>query len=392
MIDYVWYAPTRVIYGKGRTDQVGERCARYGFKKVLLVWGGGSVERTGTLGRVRTSLEEADVSYIEFPGAQPNPDVAPVRKGIELARREQIDLVLAVGGGSSIDTAKGIAVGVPYEGDVWDFFCKKAHPAEALPVATVLTIPGTGSETSRNIVLSNAETCEKIGIAPEVTRPCFSILDPELCVTIPAHVAAPGIYDMFSHTEERYMSETTHADTTYGVAEAVLRSIVANGRALMKDPTNVDVWGDLMVAGDLAHNSVTGFGIKTDWTNHALEEPVSGIYPQLAHGAGLAITTHCWMRYVYKKHLDVFVRFAVNVMGISGDLADRERVALTGIEALERWTRELGLPLTWAEVGLEDADFETIAKRVCSYHSSGTVGSLEKLEWQQVLDIYRMGL
>lgn len=387
MIDYVWYAPTRVIYGRGRTDEVGERCARYGFMKVLLVWGGGSVERTGTLGRVRASLEAAGVERVEFPGALPNPDVAPVREGVELARRDRAQLVLAVGGGSAIDTAKGIAVGVPYEGDVWDFFCKKARPTQALPVATVLTIPGTGSETSRNIVLSNAETGEKIGIAPEVTRPNFSILDPELCITIPPRVAAPGIYDMFSHTEERYMSETTHADTTYGVAEAVLRSIIDNGPAVLADPTNVDIWGDLMVAGDLAHNSVTAFGIKTDWTNHAIEEPVSGMYPKLAHGAGLAITTHCWMRYVYRRHLDVFVRFAVNVMGVRTDLGDRERTALAGIEALEDWTRRMGLPLTWGEVGLADADFEALARRACGYRSDGCVGGLEKLNWEQVLEI-----
>ncbi len=275
---------------------------------------------------------------------------------------------------------------------MWDFFCKKASPASALPVATVLTIPGTGSETSRNIVLSNAETGEKIGIAPEVTRPNFSILDPELCTTIPARVAAPGIYDMFSHTQERYFSETPHADTTYGVAEAVLRSIIKNGEAIMGDPTDVDVWGDLMVAGDLAHNSVTGFGIKTDWTNHGIEEVVSGVYPRLAHGAGLAITTHCWMRYVYKRHLPVFVRFAVNVMGISGDIADMGRIALAGIEALEDWTRKMGLPLTWAEVGLEGADFEMLAKRACSYHADGMLGGLEKLGWEQVLEFYQMAL
>lgn len=230
--------------------------------------GGGLVERTGTLGRVRASLAAAGVECVEFPGVLPNPDVAPVREGIELARRERVQLVLAVGGGSIID----------------------------------------------------------------------------------------------------------------------------NGPRMMADPTNVDIRGDLMVAGDLAHNSVTAFGIRTDWTNHAIEEPVSGMYPQLAHGAGLAITTHCWMRYVYQSHLDVFVRFAVNVMGVRADLGDRERTALAGIEALEDWARRMGLPLTWAEVGLEDADFEMLAKRACGYHADGKVGGLEKLDWRQVLDIYRMAL
>ena len=308
------------------------------------------------------------------------------------------DALLAPAVAATMYAATGIAAGTSIHTLRRDDDARKL-PTMAVTAALVFagqminyTIPGTGSVTSRNIVLSNAETGEKIGIAPEVTRPNFSILDPELCITIPPRVAAPGIYDMFSHTEERYMSETPNADITYGVAEAVLRTIVDNGPRVVADSMDIDAWGELMVAGDLAHNSITGFGIKTDWTNHGIEEPVSGMYPPRAHGAGLAITTHCWMRYVYRLHLDVFVRFAVNVMGVRTDVADRERTALAGIEALEGWTRRLGLPLTWAEVGLADADFEMLAKRACGSHADGKVGGLEKLGWEQVLEIYRMGL
>lgn len=389
MIDYDYYAPTRIIFGKGRHEEIGRALAGYGLKKAFLVYGGGSVKRTGLYDRVTGSLKSAGVDFIELGGVKSNPTLKLVREGIERARAEHVDVMLAVGGGSVIDTCKGIAMGVAYQGDVWDLCDGTATATEALPVSVVLTIPGTGSETSRNVVLTNEETNEKLGAMQPCLRPLVSILDPTLCTTIPPRVAAPGIYDMLSHTMERYMSETSHADTILGVGEGVMRSILRNGPRVHEHPEDVDTWGDLMVAGDVSHNSITGFGLAADWTNHHIEEPMSGVYPQLAHGAGLSITTPAWMRYVYRRHLPLFVRFAVNVMGVRGDLREPESVALEGIEALEAWSRTMGLPLRWSEVGLADADFAAVARLACSYSADHTVGGLERLGAAQVEEIYR---
>ena len=389
MNSYDYYAPTRIVFGKGRHTEIGQILASYGFGKAFLVYGGSSVRRTGLYDRVTSSLDAAGIEFVELGGIRSNPTLGLVREGIATARREHVDVMLAVGGGSVIDTCKGIAMGVAYDGDVWDLCDGTAMANEALPVGVVLTIPGTGSETSRNVVLTNEDTHEKLGAMQPCLRPLVSILDPTLCITIPPRVAAPGIYDMLSHTMERYLTETTHADTILGVGEGVMRSILRNGPVVHEHPDDADTWGDLMLAGDVSHNSITGFGLAADWTNHNIEEPMSGVYPELAHGAGLSITTHAWMRYVYRRHLPVFVRFAVEVMGVRGDLRDPESVALAGIEALEAWSRAMGLPLTWSEVGLQDADFGRVARLACSYKSDGRVGGLEKLDAVQVEEIYR---
>lgn len=298
------------------------------------------------------------------------------------------DILFVYGGGSVLDTAKAAALGALYGGDVWDFFCGKAKIERALPTAIVLTIPGTGSETSPNVVITNAETKEKIGIFDIVLRPEFLILDPELCITIPKNQIASPVFDMLSHAMERYFTNTIHTDIIDGVAEGVMRGIIKNGLIVCDDPSNTDAWAELMIGADYSHNGMTGFGRETDWSNHGMEEVISGIY-DCPHGAGLAVITLAWMKYVYKRHIPMFVQFAVNVMGCRGSLREPEKLAYDGILALEDFAKKMGLPVTMKELGVDDSQFEFMDKRVVGYKGS-TRGSLEKLTWQDIVNVYRI--
>lgn len=389
MINYELCCKTRIIYGKGRHKEVGERLKKY-TDRVLIVYGGGSIKKTGLYDRVVKSLNDANVSFEELRGVKANPYISKVREGIDLCRKTNIRFILAIGGGSVIDTAKGIAMGVDYEGDVWDFVKKENRVpiTKAIPVSVILTIPGTASETSKNAVLTNEDTEEKIGIMSEILRPVFSILDPELCITIPKSQIAPGVYDALSHTMERYFTPTERTDVIDGLGEGVMKAILKNAPIVYDNSQDVDGWGELMVASDFSHNFWTGFGREADWSNHALEEVISGIY-DIPHGTGLSITTAAWMRYVYKKHLPIFVQFAVNVMGIRGDIRNQEATALAGIEALEAFSRRMGLPLHLSEIGIGDENFERMAKYITD-DGTNTIGSLEKLTWEDVMEIYKI--
>lgn len=380
--------PTRIIFGKGRHNEIGERLKKY-TDHVLFVYGGGSIKRTGLYDDVVKSLQDNNIAFEELSGVHANPDLTKVNEGIETVRKKQIKMILAVGGGSVLDTAKAIALGALYDGDVWDFFIGKAKAEKALPVATILTLPGTGSETSVNVVINNQKTKEKIGLAAQVLRPVFSILDPTLCVTVPKSQIAAPVYDMLSHTMERYFTNTIHTDIIDGVAEGVMRGILKNGLTAYNDPSDVDAWAELMIGADYSHNGLTGFGRETDWSNHGMEEVISGIY-DIPHGAGLAVTTLAWMKYVYQRHLPMFVQFAVNVMGCTGSFRQPERLAYEGIMALKDWTIKMGLPTTMKELGVDDSQFAFMAKRAVGYHSEGTLGKLEKLTWQDVVNIYKI--
>ena len=390
MKNYDLLIPTKIVYGQGRYKEIGNHLASFG-KKAMLIYGGGSIKRTGVYDGVTESLKAADIEWVEFPGAKSNPVISFVRKGIELARTEHVEVLLAVGGGSTIDTAKAIACGALYDGDVWDFFCGKATVEHALPIAAIVTIPGTGSEVSGNAVLTNdADDAKRSAIRVNL-RPKVSLLDPTLCTTLPNRQIAPGVFDMLSHTMERYFSPTKHADVIDGMAEGVMKAILTNGPKVLKDQNDVDAWGELMVAADFSHNSMTGFGKVGDWTNHNIEEIISGVY-DIPHGAGLAIITPQWMRYIYKKHLPMFVQFAVNVMGMRGALKNEEEIALAGIEALEDFCAKMGLPKHLSELGIDDSRLEEMAKTCTSWMPDGKVGKLEPLGWKDVLAIYRMAL
>ena len=379
--------PTRLIYGKGRASEAGAFLKEY-TDSILFVYGGGSVKKTGLYDTVVNSLKENNIAFKELSGVPSNPDIAFVRKGIAIVKENNISFIFGVGGGSVIDVCKAIAAGALYDGDPWDFFSGTRINA-ALPVGDILTIPGTGSESSLNTVISNNTTKEKVGIASRFLRPVFSIMDPELCVTIPKHAIASPVFDMLSHTMERYFSETEHTDTTDGIAKAVMRSIIKNGTAAYEDPSDVDAWGELMLASDYSHNELTGFGKKHDWANHGMEEVISGIYG-IPHGAGLAVVTLAWMKYVYEKHIPIFVQFAVNVMGIRGHLHEPKRVAEDGIKALEKWVKGMNLPTHLSEFNITDEYFELMAERACSYHRRKMIGSLEELKPEDIVNIYRI--
>lgn len=389
MIDYSWQMPTKIVYGKGRHSEIGSELTAFG-KKALMIYGGGSIKRNGVYDDVVSSLQENGIAWTELSGIRSNPVLSTVNKGIAMCREEKPDVLLAIGGGSVIDTAKTIACGAAYDGDVWDFFCGKAKVEKALPIAVILTIPGTGSEVSGNAVLTNEEKEEKRSAISVHLRPRLSILDPTLCTSVPVSQIAPCVYDMLSHTMERYFSPTMHTDTVDGVAEGVMKSILKNGPRVLRNPKDTDAWGELMLAADFSHNSMTGFGKVGDWTNHNIEEVISGVY-NIPHGSGLAVLTPQWMRCVYKKHLPLFVQFAVNVMGVSGALKDEEEIALEGIEALEDFTRKMGLPLHLSEMGVDDSRLEEMAK-ACTSWTGGTCGKLEPLDWQDVLTVYRNAL
>lgn len=385
MIPYDKAFSTEIIYGEGRHHEVGERVKEYS-DNILLVYGGGSIKKTGLYDDVVSSLNKNGVHFTELGGVRSNPDVSLVRDGIDIVRKNNIDFLLAVGGGSVIDTAKAIGVGVYYDGDVWDLF-SGTEIKKMMKVGTVLTIPGTGTEASFNIVLSNSETKQKIGLGNKHCRCTFSILDPTLCVTIPQKVIAAPVFDMLSHTMERYFSETPHADVVDGIAEGIMRGIIKNGLAAYRNPKDVDAWGELMIGADFSHNGISGFGKQGDWANHPMEEVVSGEYPRIAHGDGLSVITLAWMKYVYKKHLAVFDQFAVNVMGCHVSYKEPEALARQGIEALEDFCHKMNLPTSMKQLGVPEDQFKHLAEKCAN---GGTVGSLEKLTAQDIENIYRL--
>lgn len=382
--------PTNLIYGEGRHKEIGRWLRHYQVKKLLLVYGGGSIKRTGLYDTVIRELENYQIDRQELGGVTSNPTLEKVYEGIRICRENDIGFILAVGGGSAIDTAKAIALGVPYDGDVWDFF-KTNEMSEALPTANILTIPGTGSEAGKNTVITNAETKEKIGIYNNCLRPVFTIMDPALCVTVPKNQIAGPVYDMLSHTMERYFTDTDHTDVIDGMAEGLMRGIIKNGIAVYDNPSDVKAWGELMIAADFSHNGITGFGRNGDWTNHGTEEVISGIY-NISHGEGLSIVTPAWMKYVYKKNPALFAQFAANVMGIQGSYREPERLAYEGIQALEAFSRRIGLPTRLSELGIDEAQFTFMAKRACGYKPDGKLGCVEKLGWEDVKKIYELAL
>lgn len=390
MLNFTYQNQTKIIFGKGTAALVGQELETYGGK-LLLHYGSGSIKRSGLYGTVVSSLQEHHIDFIELGGVQPNPRLSLVRQGIDLCRQEAVTMILAVGGGSVIDSAKAIAAGVPYTGDVWDFYQKKDHPQAALPVATILTIPAAGSESSTGSVITDEQSEQKLDCVSDLLRPVFSILDPTLFFTLPDHQVANGVCDMMSHIMERYFTETPHADLTDNLCEAALRVILRNAPIVLHERNNYDAWAELAFAGNLAHSGLLGLGREEDWASHNMEHEISAIY-DIPHGAGLSILTPAWMRYIYRKHLPMFVQFAVNVMGIDGSIRNQEATALAGIERLTAFFREMGLPTTLQEVGIDGTHFERMAKDTVQHHDGGNspVGGIEKLGWQDIIAIFEL--
>ncbi|NLI54892.1 MAG: iron-containing alcohol dehydrogenase [Clostridiales bacterium] len=392
MLNFNFYAPARILFGKGEESRVGE-LLKPRAKKVLLHYGGGSVKKSGLYERIAASLTSSGVAFVELGGVMPNPRLSLVHEGIDLCRREQVDFILAVGGGSVIDSSKAIAMGVYYDGDVWNLYESGAAIERALPVATVLTIPAAGSESSGDTVVTNEAKQLKYGYGSPLLRPVFSVLNPELFFTLPKAQLGYGVADMMSHVFERYFTNTTHTDLTDGLCEATLKTLMKNAPAALKDMRDYDAWSELGFAGTVAHNGLVGMGREQDWACHGMEHELSAIY-DIAHGAGLAVLTPGWMRYVYRDNIEMFVQFAVNVMGVDGSFRDPDALVEEGISRLAAFFARLGLPGSLRDLDIDETRLEEMAKKAtgAAFGEERPIGGLKKLRWQDVLAIYRMVL
>ena len=392
MFGFSYYTPTRVVFGKGTEKQTAELVKAFGGTKVLIHYGGGSVVRSGLLKRVTDTLEQAGIPYVTLGGAVPNPRLGLVYEGIDLCKKEGVDFLLAVGGGSAIDSAKAIGYGVTNEGDVWDFYDYKRQAQACLPLGVILTIAATGSEMSDSSVITKEEGLVKRGYSSDYCRPKFAIMNPELTMTLPDYQTACGCTDIMMHTMERYFTNGGNMEITDSMAEALLRTVMTNAEILVKDPRNYDARAEIMWAGSLSHNGLTGCGNDGgDWMTHKLEHELGGLY-DVAHGAGLAAIWGSWARYVCQNCLPRFRRFAVNVMDVE-ESGTAEEIALKGIEALENFFRRINMPTNLRELGVNatEQDLREMAHK-CAVGVDGAMGSARLLREEDMLAIYRASM
>ena len=394
MNDFTLYTPTQIVFGRGVEAQTGALVRRFGGRKALVHYGGGSVVRSGLLARVTASLEEAGVEWVSLGGVVPNPHLSLVREGIALARRENADFILAVGGGSVIDSAKAIAYGLCYDGDVWDFYSRRAVPEKSCPAGCVLTLAATGSEMSDSSVITNDEKpeWEKRGVNSDVCRLRFAVMNPALTATLPAWQTASGCADILSHTLERYFSGPESVEPTDSMAEALLRSVMDAARVLVTSPEDYEARATVMWAGTLSHNGLTGCGRGVpggkvgDWACHQLEHELSGMF-DVTHGAGLAALYGAWAHYVMDADYARFARLARNVLGVTEP--DDRKAAEAGVERYLDFLREIGMPTNLRELGLEltDEQLDALAYS-CSFRDTRTIGSFRKLDRAAMREIY----
>ena len=389
MYHFKFYAPTKVVFGRNTEEQLTDLVREFGGKKLLIHYGGGSVIRSGLLQKVKDQLDSSGISYVSLGGAVPNPRLGLVYQGIELCRREGVDFILAVGGGSAIDSAKAIGYGAANEGDVWDFYDHKRQASACLPVGVILTFAATGSEMSDSSVITREEGLVKRGYNSDLCRPRFAIMDPELTMTLPDYQTACGCTDIMMHTMERYFTNGGNMEITDALAEGLLRTVKENALILRRDPGNYDARAEVMWAGSLSHNGLTGCGSDGgDWASHKLEHEIGGLF-DVAHGAGLAAIWGSWARYVYRDCLSRFRKFAVNVMGVAETGSDEE-IALRGIEAMEDFYRQIHMPTNLHELGIEPTE-EQMADMAhkCAVGAGGSIGSARKLSEKDMLAIYQ---
>ena len=390
MKDFNYYAPTRVVFGREAEAQLPALIKQYGGTKVLIHYGGGSARRYGLLDRVEQMLHEAGIDFVGLGGVVPNPLLSKVKKGIGLCCREGVDFILAVGGGSVIDSAKAIGYGVPYEGDVWDFWEGKAVPKACLPIGVMLTIPAAGSEMSSSCVITQDEGMIKRGVNSDICRCKFAIMNPERTYTLPPYQTAAGATDIMMHTMERYFSKYEDALLTDAIAEALLRTVKEAVPVVLKNPEDYRYRAAIMWASSLSHNDLTECGTEKDFACHKLEHELSGLFG-VTHGAGLAAIWGSWARYVMDKHLNRFVQFAVNVMGVRNDFCDARSTALRGIEAIEDFFRAIGMPVSIPDLIGRQATDEEIDEMVrkCSRGGKMNIGAMEVLKPEDMTAIYR---
>ncbi|MCR5620622.1 MAG: iron-containing alcohol dehydrogenase [Treponema sp.] len=390
MFDFNYFTPTKVVFGKNTESKVAELIKEFGGKKVLIHYGGGSVIRSGLMQRVTDLLDKEGIAYVKLGGAVPNPHLSLVYEGIELCKKEGIDFLLAVGGGSAIDSAKAIGYGVMNGGDVWDFYDYKRKATGCMPIGVILTLSATGSEMSDSSVITKEEGLVKRGYSSDFCRPRFAILNPELTMTLSDYQTACGCTDIMMHTMERYFTNGGNMELTDSMAEALLRTVKENAKILVKEPKNYDARAEVMWAGSLSHNGLTGCGNDGgDWMTHKLEHELGGLY-DVAHGAGLAAIWGSWARYVYKNCLPRFKRYALNVMGVADSGSDEE-IALKGIEAMEDFYREIKMPTNLRELGVKatEEDLKLMAHK-CAVGVNGGMGSARFLKEEDMYEIYKM--
>ena len=387
MNDFDFYSPTYFVFGRDREAEAGTYVKKFGGSRVLVLYGGQSAKRSGLLDRVLASLNGAGLHTAELGGVKPNPRSGLVYEGIDLCRKEGIDFLLAVGGGSVIDTAKAIAIGVPYEGDFWDFFSGKV-PEKALPVGTVLTIAASGSEGSPDSIITNEKTLDKNSAEADCLRPCFSILDPALTESLPPYQTACGVTDIMAHAFERYFTNTEDVEVTDRLLEGVLLTMLHEGPRVMADPHDYGARANIMWAGMVCHNDMMGVGRKQDWNSHHLEHVLSALY-DCAHGAGLAVIMPAWMRYCADHHDGLrMAQMAVRVFGCQMDFADPRRTALEGIAAFRAFLKSIGMPLTFAEIGADPADIPKLVEM--NHVGGGVTGGYVGLTSDAIREIYEI--
>ena len=387
MNDFDFYSPTYFVFGRDREAEAGTYVKKFGGSRVLVLYGGQSAKRSGLLDRVLASLNGAGLHTAELGGVKPNPRSGLVYEGIDLCRKEGIDFLLAVGGGSVIDTAKAIAIGVPYEGDFWDFFSGKV-PEKALPVGTVLTIAASGSEGSPDSIITNEKTLDKNSAEADCLRPCFSILDPALTESLPPYQTACGVTDIMAHAFERYFTNTEDVEVTDRLLEGVLLTMLHEGPRVMADPHDYGARANIMWAGMVCHNDMMGVGRKQDWNSHHLEHVLSARC-YCAHGAGLAVIMPAWMRYCADHHDGLrMAQMAVRVFGCQMDFADPRRTALEGIAAFRAFLKSIGMPLTFAEIGADPADIPKLVEM--NHVGGGVTGGYVGLTSDAIREIYEI--
>lgn len=391
MKDFNFYAPTRVVFGRSGEEQVAQLIKQNGGTKVLLHYGGLSAARSGLLGKMQQQLSEASIQWVELGGVIPNPLLSKVQEGIDICKREEVDFILAIGGGSVIDSAKAIGYGAQYDGEVWDFWDGKAVPQSCLPIGVVLTIPAAGSEMSSSCVITKDDGLLKRGVNSDLCRCRFAVMNPERTFTLPPYQTAAGATDIIMHTLERYFSKHVDMNLTDAIAEALMRTVMDSAAVVMREPDNYRHRAQIMWAGSLSHNDLTECGMEKDFATHKLEHELSAIYG-VTHGAGLAALWASWARYVLPGHEARFAQYAVNVMHVTPDFGDLRETALEGIRRTEEFFRSIGMPVSISELlgrTVSDAEIDMLAER-CSRGGTIKVGAFQLLDMADMKAIYEM--
>lgn len=390
MNSFNFLSPTEFVFGKEREKECGKYVRKYGGSKVLIHYGSGSVVRSGLLDRVKQSLDAEDIPFVLLGGVMPNPRDVLVYEGIALCKKEKVDFILAVGGGSVIDSAKAIAMGIPYDGDFWDFYSGKAQIGSAVSVGTVLTIAAAGSEGSGDSVITKEEGMLKRGAGSEFIRPKFSVMNPELTCTLPAYQTACGATDIMAHVFERYFTNTTEVEITDRLCEAVLITMVKETPRVIADPNNYDARANIMWAGTVAHNGIVGVGREQDWNSHGIEHELSGLY-DCAHGAGLAVIMPAWMEFVMHHNPMRFAQMANRVFGVPMNFENPEETAAKGIYAFRSFLRAIGMPINFEELGAREEDIPVLVEKF-GLGEDGRTGGFVKLSSADVASIYKLAV